>query len=332
MGDLHELLRAARSGDREAFDELVEPHRTELLVHCYRLLGSYEDAEDALQEALVAAWLGLPGFEGRSSIRTWLYRITTHRCLNHVRAVARRPQIANPLPGSPPSPSSNGEVVWLQPIGDLDLVDLPETAPGPEGRFEMKEAISLAFIRALQQLPAQQRAVLIVRDVLGYSARETAQLLAISVDSANGALKRARARLKEEQVDGTRSREVTGDEQRLVDTFVERFTGGDVAGVVELFDDEIWVRMPPLTLEYHGREAAASFLEAVRAHTASLTSMVPVSCNGQLGWGEYVADPSTGHECLTGVLVLDLRKGAIAALTHFESSVGVKLGLPRMLA
>lgn len=326
-----DLLGAARAGDRAAFTALVEPYRHELLVHCYRMLGSYDDAEDALQEVLLSAWLGIAGFEARSSVRTWLYRIATHRCLNAVRTASRRPQPATALPGQPPAPTRNGEVVWLQPIAEHALSGLPDSAPGPAARYEMREAVSLAFVRALQLLAPQQRAVLVLRDVLGYSALETAELLEVTVDSANGALKRARARLRDDRVDGARTTLDGPEEQRLLATFVDRFTAGDVAGLVELFADDVWVRMPPLTLEYHGPAAAAAFLEVVRQHAMSLSTMAPVWCNGQLGWGEYVADPATGSEHLTGVLVIDLGGGAVTALTHFESGVGVTLGLPRTI-
>ncbi len=175
-----ELLQRARAGDRDAFTALVEPYRGELELHCYRMLGSLQDAEDMLQETLLAAWLGLDGFEGRASIRTWLYRIATNRCLNLLRSTGRRPVIAAPLPIQPPKPSMLGEVLWLQPYPDLLLEGLPDAAPGPEARYESREAISLAFVTALQLLPPNQRAALLLRDVLGYRASETAELLGLT--------------------------------------------------------------------------------------------------------------------------------------------------------
>ena len=188
-----ELLQRARAGDRDAFTDLVEPHRGELQVHCYRMLGSLQDAEDALQETLLAAWLGLDGFEGRSSVRTWLYRIATNRCLNLLRSSARRPVTAAPLPVPPPEPTRLGEVLWLQPYPDVLLDGLSDQAPGPEARYESREAISLAFVTAVQLLPPNQRAVLLLRDVLGYRASETAGLLGLTEDAVTSALKRARA-------------------------------------------------------------------------------------------------------------------------------------------
>ena len=163
-----DLLVRARAGDGDAFAQLVDPYRRELHVHCYRILGSAQDAEDALQETLLAAWLGLPGFEGRSSFRTWLYRVATSRCLNTLRSASRRPQVGSLPPGlDPPEPTRLGEVVWLEPYPDILLDELADAAPGPEARYETKEAISLAFITALQLLPPRQRAVLVLRDVPG---------------------------------------------------------------------------------------------------------------------------------------------------------------------
>jgi RNA polymerase sigma-70 factor (TIGR02960 family) len=192
-----ELLGRARAGDRDAFAALVEPYRGELQVHCYRMLGSLHDAEDALQETLLSAWLGLDGFEGRSSVRTWLYRIATNRCLNVLRSAGRRPVAAAPLPIAPPEPTRMGEVLWLQPYPDVlldGLLDvLPDQGPGPEARYESREAISLAFVTAVQLLPPNQRAVLLLRDVLGYRASETGGMLGLTEDAVTSALRRARA-------------------------------------------------------------------------------------------------------------------------------------------
>src|SRR6266516_3464537 len=217
-----ELLQRARGGDRDAFTALIEPHRRELQVHCYRMLGSLQDAEDALQETLLSAWIGLDGFEGRSSVRTWLYRIATNRCLNVLRSSTRRPVAAASLPVTPPDPSRLGEVLWLQPYPDLLL---PDQAPGPEARYEAREAISLAFVTAVQLLPPNQRAVLLLRDVLGYRARETAELLGLTEDAVTSALKRARATV--EATDST-NRTAEPEDRALVDRFVAAFTSDDV--------------------------------------------------------------------------------------------------------
>ena len=187
----------ARAGDGEAFRELTEPYRRELQVHCYRMLGSFQDAEDALQETLLAAWQGLGGFEGRASIRTWLYRIATNRCLNALRSASRRPAKEWDVPDvEPPEPTRLGEVVWLEPYPDALLEGAIDVPLGPEARYEQTEAISLAFVTALQVLPPRQLAVLILRDVLGFHANEVADMLDSTVESVNSALKRARASLQ----------------------------------------------------------------------------------------------------------------------------------------
>ena len=191
-----DLTARARAGDADAFRELIEPHRRELQVHCYRILGSAQDAEDALQETLLAAWQGIGGFEERASIRTWLYQVATSRCLNALRAASRRPQMNSPLSGLDlPEPTRLGEVSWLEPYPDVLLEGLADGAPGPEARYEATEAISLAFVTALQLLPPRQRAVLILRDVLGFRASETAGILDSTEESVTSALKRARATL-----------------------------------------------------------------------------------------------------------------------------------------
>ena len=325
-----ELLDRARAGDADAFAALVAPHRTELQVHCYRMLGSLQDAEDALQETLLAAWVGLAGFEGRSSLRTWLYRIATNVCLNSLRSTSRRPVTA--VPGPPPSePSATGEVLWLQPYPDLLLDGLPDEAPGPEVRYETREAISLAFVTALQVLPPHQRAVLLLRDVLGYRARESAELLGLSEDAVTSALKRAREAMRGSRVPAPT---LTGGpgERELLDRFVTAFTSGNVEALVALFTDDVQVRMPPLPFEYHGPEAAGRFFAAVGAHRASLARMVPVGANRQPAWGEYVRDAMSGRLHLVGVLVVALSGARIGELTHFETIVGPSFGLPRTLA
>src|SRR5262245_49965818 len=192
-----DLITKARAGDGDAFRELTEPHRRELQVHCYRMLGSFQDAEDTLQDTLLAAWQGLSDFEGRASIRTWLYRIATNRCLNALRATSRRPAKEWDLPNVvPPEPTRFGAVVWLEPVPDARMEGAFDVPPGPEARYEQTEAISLAFVPALQLLPPRQLAVLILRDVLGFHANEVAGMLDSTVESVNSALKRARAGLQ----------------------------------------------------------------------------------------------------------------------------------------
>jgi len=249
-----DLIDRARAGDGQAFRQLVEPYQRELQVHCYRILGSAQDAEDAVQETLLAAWRSLGGFEQRSSLRTWLYRIATSRCLNVLRSASRRPPMEWARKDiEPPEPTRLGEVAWLEPYPDLLLADLPDQAPGPQARYEAREAISLAFITALQLLPPQQRAALILRDVLGFHTGEAAEILQASEQSVASALKRARATLA--QHPPTAHREApppphSPAEQNLVNRLTRAFEAADVTGIVALLTEDAWLTMPPLPLEY----------------------------------------------------------------------------------
>jgi len=322
MGE--DLVRLARDGDREAFRALVDPHRAELQAHCYRMLGSLQDAEDAVQETLLKAWLALAGFEGRSSVRTWLYRIATNQCLNQLRAAQRRRPADGPAPTSPPT--GEDTVRWLQPYPDELLADIPDDLPGPESRYESREAISLAFVRALQLLLPAQRAALLLRDVLGYPAVEAAHLLDVTVDSLNGSLKRARAAL----ADSTTA-PVGDPDPELLDRFVDAFIAGGAEDLVALMTDDIWVRMPPLPFEYHGPVAAGGFLASVAPHRRTIERMVPVGANRQPAWGEYVRDPVAGGLHLVGLLMIRTRGGKIEEITHFDTTTASRLGLPRTL-
>jgi len=327
-----ELLQRAQAGDRDAFAALVEPYRAELQLHCYRMLGSLQDAEDALQDALLSAWVGVGGFEGRSSVRTWLYRIVTNRCLNMLRTSVRRPVAVAPLSVPPPEPSRLGEALWLQPYPDLLLEGLPDQAPGPEARYESREAISLAFVTAVQLLPPNQRAVLLLRDVLGYRASETAELLGLTEDAVTSALKRARATMDVARSPDRPPPAAGGpEEQALVDRFVAAFTEHDLDALVALMTSDVWVRMPPLPFEYHGAEAAHQFFTAIDAHWRGIARMVPVRANGQPAWGEYLRDPVTGGLHVVGVVVVGLAGDRICEITHFEATIAPYLGLPRRL-
>jgi RNA polymerase sigma-70 factor (ECF subfamily) len=296
------------------------------------MLGSLQDAEDALQETLLAAWLGLDGFEGRASVRTWLYRIATNRCLNQLRSSGRRPVTAAPLPVTPPEPTRLGEVPWLQPYPDVLLEGLPDQAPGPEARYESREAISLAFVTAVQLLPPNQRAVLLLRDVLGYRASETAELLGLTEDAVTGALKRARATM-----DATRTSDPpppapdSPEERGLLDRFVAAFTELDVDALIALMTDDAWVRMPPLPFEYRGTQAAHRFFTALNAHRREIARMVPVRANGQPAWGEYRRDPTTGVLHVTGIEVVGLAGDRISEIIRFEAALAPYFGLPRTL-
>ena len=327
-------MTRARAGDGDAFRQLTEPHRRELQVHCYRMLGSFQDAEDVLQDTLLAAWQGLGGFEGRASIRTWLYRIATNRCLNALRSAGRRPAQAWGNPAvEPPEPTRLGEVVWLEPYPDALLAGAIDGPPGPEARYEQTEAISLAFVTALQVLPARQRAVLILREVLGYHAGEVAVMLDSTVDSVNSALKRARATLQRRlPLTGERAPAPAPDspaEQALVAKFVSAYHSGRLDELVDLLTADASMSMPPLPLEYLGRDAVVGFLAAVGQ--GRKYDLVPTRANGQLAFGTYVRSPAGGIRHGTGLDVLTLAGDRISAITHFDPSVLASFGLPRSL-
>jgi RNA polymerase sigma-70 factor (TIGR02960 family) len=325
-----ELSERARSGDQSAFEELVEPYRRELQVHAYRMLGSAADAEDALQETMLAAWQGLGSFEQPASIRTWLYRIATTRTLNMLRAAGRRPRMeATSLPVEPPDPTRLGEVMWLQPYPDVLLAD-PETSP--EARYEAREAISLAFITALQLLPPQQRAVVVLRDVLDVPAREVASMLDTTDQAVSSALKRARVTLDRQQASG-RSAPFPANsraEQELMDRLLRAFEDGDVDGMVALMTDDAWLRMPPLPIEYQGRGLIGRFFAAVMFRDGRRYRLVPTRANGQPAFGAYLRDPSSGLDRILGLLVITVEGDRISAITAFKNAIA-RFGLPRTL-
>jgi RNA polymerase sigma-70 factor (TIGR02960 family) len=330
-----DLLTRARAGDGDAFGELVEPHRRELQVHCYRMLGSFQDAEDVLQDTLLNAWQGLGGFEERASLRTWLYRIATNRCLNAHRSASRRPAKEWDIPDvDPPEPTRMGEVVWLEPYPDALLQRAITVPPGPEARYEQSEAISLAFVTALQVLPPRQLAVLILRDVLGYRANEVAGMLDLTVESANSALKRARAGLQRRLPPAGEREPAPGadspSEQALVARFVRAYESGDVDALVALLTADVHLSMPPIPLEYHGRDAVARFCAGI-IRPGRIYELVPTRANDQPAFALYVRAPTGGIRHGTGLLVLDLAGDQICAMTRFDNSVLPSFGLPRSL-
>jgi RNA polymerase sigma-70 factor (TIGR02960 family) len=328
-----DLISRATAGDEEAFRQLVDPYRRELHVHCYRILGSTEDAEDVLQETLLAAWQGLVRFERRASIRTWLYRVATNRCLNALRSANRRPRVDTPLEPDLPEPTRQSEVVWLEPYPDVLLEGLTDDPPGPEARYAAREAISLAFVTAVQLLPPRQRAVLILRDVLGYRATEVAQMLDSTTESVTSALKRARATLERQRLPG-RDREPpprpdSAAERELVEQLTRAFEVSDVEAIVAVLSDDVQFAMPPL--EYHGREVAARFLRAVTLQGRRQNRIVPTRANGQPALGLYVQDPGGRIFHAMGLLVLTLAGDRVCGITRFDNSVLAHFGLPRKL-
>jgi RNA polymerase sigma-70 factor (TIGR02960 family) len=329
-----DLIARARAGDDGAFAELTQPHRRELQVHCYRMLGSFQDAEDALQDTLLAAWQGIGGFEGRASLRSWLYRIATNRCLNALRSASRRPARAWDVPGvEPPEPTRLGEVVWLEPYPDTLLADASGAPVGPEARYEQTEAISLAFVTALQLLPPRQLAVLILRDVLGFRAIEVAGLLDSSVDSVNSALKRARASLQRHRQPAAGGEPPPASdsaaEEAIVAQFISAYESADIDALVALLTDDVFISMPPMAFEYEGRDIAARFFAGIFGADRRF-ELVRTRANGQPALGAYLRDPA-GASHGVGLFVLTLTGGRICAMTRFESSVLPWFGLPRSL-
>ncbi len=330
------VLEQARAGDEEAFRALTDPNRRELQVHCYRILGSVQDAEDMVQETLLAAWRGLADYEGRASVRSWLYTIATNRCLNALRDSGRRPQNvigSNPLPDAP-EPTRWGEPVWLQPYPDALIDGLPDRAEGPDARYETKEAVGLAFVSGLQRMAPQQRAVLVLRDVLGYRAAEVAEMLDSSEASVNSALQRARASLEAmpERPDGSALPDSTG-ERALLTLFSEAFERGDIDELVELMTEDAWLRMPPEPHEYQGRAAIAEFFRT-RAiwRGGQKVRLVATRANGRPAFGYYVSDPHADVARAGGIFVLTVEGDAVTDMTRFgDNGVLPYFGLPRTL-
>jgi len=329
-----ELIARARAGDAEAFRALTEPHRRELQVHCYRMLGSLQDAEDALQDTLLSAWQGIGGFEGRASIRTWLYRIATNRCLDALRSASRRPAKECDIPGvDPPEPTGLGEVVWLEPYPDALLEGAMGVPLGPEARYEQTESISLAFVTALQVLPPRQVAVLVLRDVLGFHANEVADMLDSTVESVTSALKRARASLLRRRSPSD-VRELapapdSSSERALVAKFVRAYESADLDAVIALLTDDVFVSMPPMPLEYEGRDIVATFFAGI-LQPGRRFDLVPTRANGQPAFGTYLHAPD-GIRHGTGLFVLTLTRDQICAMTRFENRLYPWFGLPRSL-
>jgi RNA polymerase sigma-70 factor (TIGR02960 family) len=331
-----DLLDRARAGDADAFARLVGPYRRELQVHCYRLLGSAADAEDALQETLLSAWQGLPAFEGRASIRTWLYRVATSRCIDALRSGRRRPApVTSPPDGlMPPEPTRLGEVLWLEPYPDDLLTGIADSAPGPETRYESREAISLAFITALQLLPPRQRAAVLLRDVLGFRASEAARILDITQESVTSALKRARAALERHRPSAQLPAPPPGSpaERELVERLTAAFESADVDAIIAMMTEDAWLTMPPLPMEYQGRKLAAEFLTATAFRPGWTARLIPARANGQPAFGFYARDPDTGSYYTVGLMVLTLSGTQVSAMTRFDPAVLPRFGLPPFLS
>jgi RNA polymerase sigma-70 factor (ECF subfamily) len=328
-----QTLARARAGDEDAFRQLTDPHRRELQVHIYRIVGSAQDAEDLLQDTLLAAWRGLQQFEGRASLRAWLYRIATNRSLDSLRAGRRRPD-DKPMPQMP-EPTRWGEPIWLQPYPDLLIDAVPDQAPGPEARYETKEAIALAFIVGLAHLPSQQRAVLVLRDVLGYRAAEVAEMLDTSDASVNSLLLRARAAFESRLPAAERERAPLPNsrlEREIVGRFAEAVENGDIDAVVALLTDDAWLTMPPLPHVYQGHDAIGAFLRGAEARRGTPLRLVATRANTQPAFGCYLPLPETDVANAFSLFVLTLEGDQISAVTWFAGSgVFPQFGLGQVL-
>ncbi|TMF55084.1 MAG: sigma-70 family RNA polymerase sigma factor [Chloroflexi bacterium] len=328
-------VEARTAAAPDSFESLAERHRRELQVHCYRMLGSIHDAEDVVQEALLRAWRGLDGFEGRTSFRGWLYRIATNACLT---ALSRRahgrvlPEDEGPPVAFAPLGSPSSDVAWLEPYPDSALEGIPDDAPGPDARYEMREAVQLAFVAALQELPPRQRAALLLRDVLGLSAAEASATLDASVASTNSALQRARATLKQRSSDRRDTLPVSDERQRsLLVRYVKTWEERDIDGFVALLKEDAAWSMPPWRQWYVGRPNIRAFMGwAWRSRRRQL--LLPIATNGQHGFAYYRAEAEGSEWQAFAIQVVTLRGDAIAAITNFvDADLFRPFGLPRAL-
>jgi RNA polymerase sigma-70 factor, ECF subfamily len=337
-----ELLAAARRGDEDAFRRIVEHHRATLHAHCYRMLGSLHDAEDALQETFLRAWRALPGFRGQSSLHTWLYRIATNACLD---AIKRRPSRVLPIDYGPPgAPDAHPneiaatplvESVWIEPYPD-ETLSLGDGYAAPDARYEQREAVELAFIAALQHLPATQRAVLILREVLGFSAREVADTLDTTVASVNSALQRARKTVENRlpaQSQQATLRELGDKRSReLVEAYVDAWRRGDIAALRTLLAEDVVFSMPPWPTWWRGRETIAGFAKAA-LEVCPETRTLQARANGQLALAHYGLDGESGRYLPAAIDVVTLEDGRIKEITAFVSpELFPSFGLPPELA
>ncbi len=327
-------MSLASAGDGDAFGQLVASHRGELHLHCYRMLGSLQDAEDALQDALLAAWRGFEGYEGRSTLRTWLYRVTTNVCLNAQRQASRRPPKAWDIPNvDPPAPTNLGDVTWLEPYPDRLLAGVINAPLGPDARAERSEAIALAFVTALQALPRRQVAVVILRDVLGFRSREVAEILGCTVEAVNSLLKRARTGLRVARGRNADVRPPPAAGSRAEDAVVSRFVhaweAADVPALVTLLTEDVSISMPPMPLEYRGRELVGRFCASIFDGRRRF-DLVPTRANGQPAFGAYLrGDDGLSHA--TGLYVLTVAGARICAMARFENAVLPWFRLPQQL-
>ncbi|HLZ25077.1 MAG TPA: sigma-70 family RNA polymerase sigma factor [Ktedonobacterales bacterium] len=336
------LVDPGRLAERDAFQDLVEPYRYQLQVHCYRMLGSFHEAEDLVQETLLRAWRARDRFQGRTSLRNWLYRIATNACLNALATGAKSPRVM-PAAYGPPAAASGlpigkpaTEVAWLEPYPDAALPDVADGAPGPEAQYEMRESVQLAFVAAIQQLPPRQRAVLLLRDVLGWSANEAAQLLDSTVPSVNSALQRARASVEARapHADALEPDANDAQQQDLLGRYIAAWEASDIDSLVTLLRADAVLSMPPWQTWYRGRQAIRTFLEWGMREGRRFR-LVATRANGQPAFGQYMwqaEHAAAGFEA-HALIVLTLDRSAISELTVFVSrQLVMDFGLPETVA
>jgi len=329
-------LRRARAGDEQAFRELTGPYLRELQVHCYRMLGSLTEAEDMLQETLLAAWRGLAGFQERSSVRSWLYRIATNQCLNALRAARRRVPAEPVPPFQPPEPTRRGEITWLQPYPDTLLEGISDAAPGPDARYQAIEAVELAFVAGLQRMPPRQTATLLLRDVLGFDVDEVARMLDTSPTAVKGTLQRARAALdrwRDQAGPGRAPRPESAAERALARRFADAYVAADIDGVIALLTDGAWLSMPPAPHQYHGTGAIRLFLQASFGYRGQRhLYLMPTRANAQPALASYLSEPGQAAAAPAGLIVLTMAGPRISAVTRFHlDELYPRFGLPGSL-
>ena len=328
-------LEAARAGDQESFAKLIEPYRQELLVHCYRILASFEDAEDILQEALLRVWRHLDSFEGRSSLRSWLYKVATNACLDALdtrksrglpRELYPRGQPSNPLPL--PSP----EIIWVEPLPDVLIENQPEMYP--EARYDIRESITLAFVAALQKLPGRQRAVLLLRDVLGWDSAEAAATLDMSVSAVNSALQRARGTMKQSAERKSRPSPAQLDEQlsSLLSRYVAAWEAADSSALVAVLREDVALTMPPIPVWFEGRADIQAFLDGYLFKSADpfRVRLVAARFNGAPAFAVYQMD-SSGTYRAAALHVLTFEGDHISQIDDFltfDGQLFSQFGLP----
>ena len=338
MSDELRLLEAARAGDEDAFADLVAPYQAQLRAHCYRMLGSLADAEDALQDTLLRAWRGVTGFESRSSLRSWLYRIATNASL---RLIEKRPTRVLPIDYAPAADPHDGpaerlvEAIGLEPVPDGEL-GLEAELLGPDARYEQRESIELAFTAALQHLPARQRAVLILRDVLGFSARETAEALETTSVSVDSALQRAHRAIDERvpEMSQQATLRALGDPavREIVSRFADAWERKDVDALVGMLTEDARMTMPPQPSWYLGRDAIATFLRGWPLSAAKRFRLLPIAANGQPALAGYLWEDESGRFAAESLIVLTLRGASVEEFTAFRTpALFPHFGLPTHL-